>query len=127
MANPSFTVTLAGPNAPTSITFRATAPDTQAPCTIPGIVHRTQGGSIVSYQVGPAYWEATLQLRGLTNAQKASLESFFRANFGQSLTYTDENGNSFTAKFLDSMLPLKKGFRDSWDVDLHLNLSSVLI
>lgn len=127
MANPTTTVTLAGPNAPTSITVRATAPDTSAPCMIPGVVHRTQGGSLVSYQVGPAYWEATLQLRGLTNAQKTNLESFFRANWGQSLTYTDENGNPFTAKFVDTQLPLKKGYRDSWDCDCRLDLSSVLL
>ena len=127
MSNPSTTIQLAGPNPPTAITLRATAPDTQAPCTVPGVVHRTQGGSVVTYQVGPPYWEATLQLRGLTNAQKAALEQFFRANLGQSLTYTDENSNTFTAKFLDTMLGLKKGYRDSWDVDLHLNLSSVLI
>src|SRR5487761_179441 len=118
MANPTTTVTLAGPNAPTSITVRASAPDINAPCTLPGVVHRTQGGSIVTYQVGPAYWEATLQLRGLTNAQKNSLNSFFTANFGQSLTYTDENANAFTVKFLDTVLPLKKGYRDSWDCDL---------
>ena len=127
MPNPSTTVTLAGPNAPSSVTLRATAPDTQAPCTVPGVVQRTQGGSLVTYQVGPAYWEATLQLRGLTSVQKGALEAFFRANFGQSLTYTDENDNVFTAKFLDTMLGLKKGYRDSWDVDLHLNLSSVLV
>jgi|SRR5580704_17533359 hypothetical protein len=127
MPNPSTTVTLTGPNNPTSVTLRATAPDTQAPCTVPGVVHRTQGGSLVTYQVGPSYWEATLQIRGLSNAQKTTLEAFFRANLGQSLTYTDENSNTFTAKFLDTMLPLRKGYRDSWDVDLHLNLSSVLI
>ena len=48
--NPSITVTFSGNG---SVTLRATAPNADAPTTVPGVVHRTQGGSLVSYQVGP--------------------------------------------------------------------------
>lgn len=123
---PTTTITLAGPNAPTSITLRATAPETPAPTTIPGIVHRSQGGSVITYRVGPQFWEFTLQCRSLTLAQAESLNSFYGANFGQSLTYTDENANAFTAKFLDNALPIKKRFGDCYDCDIHLNLSGLL-
>lgn len=126
MAAPSLTVTLSGPNAPTSVTLRATAPDTSAPVTIPGVVHTTQAGNLVTYRVGPPYWSVTLQLTSLTNQQKDDLESFFRANFGEDLTYTDENGNAFDAQFAANVLPLKKSYRDSWDVEFQIYLSAVL-
>lgn len=122
MALPLTTVTFSGTG---SATIRATAPDTDCPVTVPGVTHRTQGGALVSYQVGPTYWEVTLQAKWITSAQKDALETFFRANRG-TFTYADENGNEFTAQFLDQSLPLRKGFRDSWDCNIHLNLSSVL-
>jgi hypothetical protein len=122
--NPATTVTFTGNG---SVTLRATAPDTDAPTTVPGVVYRTQGGSVVSYQVGPQYWEATLVCQGLTDAQQAALVAFFAANFTMPFTYLDENGNSFTARFLEPTLPLRKGYRDSWDVAIRLNLSSALV
>ena len=123
MPLPTTTITLTGAG---SVTLPATAPETDAPTTMPGVVHRTQGGSLVTYQVGPQYWEVTLQCRSMTGAQKDALNTFFAANFASSFTYTDENGNNFTARFLESTLPLKKAFRDSWEVDIRLNLSGVL-
>lgn len=123
MPNPTTTVTFTGNG---SITLRATAPNTDAPTTVPGVVHRTQGGSLVSYQIGPQYWEVTLQCRSLTGAQKDALSAFFAANFTSSFTYTDENGNVFIAQFLDTTLPIKKAYRESWEVDVRLNLSAML-
>ncbi|HEX7379660.1 MAG TPA: hypothetical protein VF278_21230 [Pirellulales bacterium] len=120
---PTTTITFTGAG---SITLRATAPNTDAPTTIPGVVHRTQGGSLVSYQVGPQYWQVTLQCRSLTGAQKDALAAFFAANFTSSFTYTDENDNTFTARFLDTTLPFKKAYRESWEVDMRLNLSAML-
>jgi hypothetical protein len=109
-----------------SVTLPATAPNVDAPTTVPGVVHRTQGGSLVSYQVGPQYWEVTLECKSLTGAQKDALNTFFASNFASAFTYTDENGNNFTARFLEPTLPLKKAYRDSWEVEIKLNLSSVL-
>ena len=123
MPLPTTTITFTGNG---SVTLPATAPETDAPTTMPGVVHRTQGGSLVTYQVGPQYWEVTLQCRSLTNVQKDALNTFFAANFASSFTYIDENGNNFTARFLEPTLPLKKAYRDSWEVDVRLNLSGVL-
>ena len=123
MPLPTTTIRLTGNG---SVTLPATAPETDAPTTMPGVVHRTQGGSLVTYQVGPQYWEVTLQCRSMTGAQKDALNTFFAANFASSFTYADENGNNFSARFLDTTLPLKKAYRDSWEVDLRLNLSGVL-
>lgn len=127
MAAPTTTVTFSGAGSPSPITLRATTPDTSAPTTIPGVVHRTQGGSLVSYQVGPQYWEVTLQIKSLTGAQKDNLNSFFANNFTLSFTYTDENGNAFTARFLDTSLQFVKAYRESWEVAIHLNLSAILV
>lgn len=109
-----------------SVTLPATAPGVDAPTTVPGVVHRTQGGSLVSYQVGSQYWEVTLECKSLTGDQKDALNTFFAVNFASPFTYTDENGNNFNARFLEPMLPLKKAYRDSWEVEIKLNLSSVL-
>lgn len=101
MGKPTTTIVFSGAGSPASVTLTATAPDTSAPTTIPGVVHRTQGGSVVSYQVGPQYWEVTLQIKSLTGAQKNNLNSFFGNNFTLPFNYLDENGNTFTAQFLD--------------------------
>ncbi|MDE2098816.1 MAG: hypothetical protein KGL39_16305 [Patescibacteria group bacterium] len=124
MAAPSINVSFTAGQ--TTLTLRATKPDTQAPTTVPGVVHRTQGGSLVSYQVGPQYFETTLQITGMSGQQKDALVSFFAANFTKSWTYTDENGNAFTAQFLDISLPISKNMKESWDCNLHLNLSAML-
>src|SRR5487761_412239 len=103
MPNPTTTITFTGNG---SVTLPATAPDVDAPSTMPGVVHRTQGGSLVTYQVGPQYWLVTLRCRSLTNVQKDALNTFFAANFASPFTYVDENGNNFTARFLQPTLPL---------------------
>lgn len=123
MAAPQITITLSGIG---SVTLRAPQPEIEAPVTVPGVTNRTQGGSIVQYQVGPPYWEATITVPSMTNAQKDALESFFRSNWGSSFTYVDENANSFAARFVDGNLPLRKGARDQWTAAIRLNLSAVL-
>lgn len=124
-APPNFKVTFSGSGP--SVTVYAAEPNINAPVTVPGVVHRTQGGGLVSYQVGPRYFEATLSLPSLRGADKTALVAFHAANWGLPFTYTDENGNTFTAQFLDASLPLVKMQRDLWKVALHLNLSSVLL
>lgn len=125
MPLPSTTVTFSGSGSATIIAPQSNA---QAPCTVPGAVHRTQAGTYVSYQIGPPYWEATLHFASVPSAQKAVLESFFRANWGANFTYTDENNNVFSnCRFLDTALQFVKEFRDSWTVDVHLALPSMLV
>lgn len=124
MAAPAINVSFT--SGATTISLRATKPDTQCPTTVPGVVHRTQGGSLVSYQVGPQYFETTLQITGMSNATKDALVAFFGANFTKAFIYTDENGNAFTARFLDTSLPVSKNMRESWECAVHLNLSVML-
>ncbi|HUY89096.1 MAG TPA: hypothetical protein VMV10_10205 [Pirellulales bacterium] len=123
MAAPQITITLEGNG---SVTLRAPQPDIDAPVTVPGVVYRTQGGSLVQYQIGSPYWECTLTIPSMTNDDKNALEAFFRNNWGAAMTYTDENGNTFSVRFLDTGLPLRKTSRDLWTATLHLSFSSIL-
>ena len=123
MAAPQITITLSGNG---SVTLRAPQPEIEAPVTVPGVVYRTQGGAMVQYQIGPAYWECTLTIPSLNNMEKNSLEAFFRSNWGGTMTYVDENGASFNVRFLDTGLPLHKTQRDLWTARLHLSFSSIL-
>ena len=112
MAGPSITITLTGNG---NVTLRAPQPDIEAPVNVPSVTNRTQGGSLVQYQIGPAYWEATVTIPSMRNDDKDALESFFRLNWGAAFTYQDENGNAFTARFLESNLALKKERARSMD------------
>ncbi|HEV3023820.1 MAG TPA: hypothetical protein VGX76_15200 [Pirellulales bacterium] len=127
MPRPNTTVTFSGgTGSPAAFTVTAPSPNVAAAVTVPGVVNRTQAGSLVQFQVGAPYWEATLPLDHLSNADKANLEAFFRNNWHATWQYTDENGNVFNAQFLDSALPLTKLFRDLWSCRVRLNLSAVL-
>jgi hypothetical protein len=115
-----------GTGSPAAFTLVAPSPNVAAPVTVPGVVNRTQAGSLVQFQVGAPYWEATLALDHLSNADKNNLEAFFRNNWRATWQYTDENGDVYNAQFLDSALPLVKLYRDLWSCRVRLNLSSVL-
>ena len=123
MPAPQITITLSGNG---TVTLRAPQPEIEAPVTVPGVVYRTQGGALVQYQIGSPYWECTLTIPSMTNAEKNSLEAFFRNNWGATMTYLDESGASFNVRFLDTSLPLHKSQRDLWTVSLHLGFSSIL-
>ena len=123
MPLPTTTVTLSGTG---SATIPSPPPDIDGPVNVPGVTHRTQGGSLVKYQVGPPWFEATLPIEAMTDAQAASLSTFYQSNVNNSFTYTDAGGNAFTAYFLDQNLPLHKVYRDYWQCHLHLQLSANL-
>ncbi len=128
MPRPNTTVTFSGgTGSPGSFSVTAPSPNVEAPVTVAGVVNRTQGGSLVQFQIGQDYWEATLSLYHLSNADKANLEAFFRNNWRATWQYTDENGNVYTAQFLDTTLPLRKIQRDLWSCGVRLNLSAVLM
>jgi len=128
MAAPSLTVTLSESVSGDSITFRSPAPAIPVVSHRKGVTHETAGGGHAQYVVGAAWHEATLTIPHLTNAQKDSLDTFFRTHWGKSTVgYTDENGNSFTTvRFLDSDLAFTKEQRDAWTCTLHLRLSGIL-
>lgn len=126
MPRPNTTVTFTGSGSPSTLTVTAPSPNVDAPVTTPKAINRTQGGSLVQFKIGQDYWETTLVLEHLSNADKGNLEAFFRNNGVGSFTYTDENSNNFTAYFLDQTLPLTKNFRNLWTGRVHMQLSSVL-
>ena len=130
MALPTITVQFSGGSgaggSPASFTVRAPSPEIEAPVTTPAAIARTQGGSLIQFQVGQSFWEVTLPLDHLSNADKNNLESFFRNNITTSWTYTDENGTAFTAQFMDQTLALHKSYRNLWSCKVRLNLSAVL-
>jgi len=108
-------------------TFRALPPSTEAPVSVPGVIHRSAGGALVHYKVGAAYHEVVLQVQHMTNAQKDTLESFFRTHWRDAITYTDENGNAFAAcKIMEGSLALRKDYKNSWHCSLRMQLPSVL-
>lgn len=124
---PTITVTLSESGSGETVTFRAPAPGVPAVVRQPGVTHLTAGGGIAQYKIGAANFEATLQISHLTNALKDSLEAFFRSHWGKStVTYTDENSNAFTVRFLDDQLDPVKDARNAWAVALRLRLSAVL-
>lgn len=125
MAVPALTVTLS--NGADSAAFTSPAPDIPVTPTIPGVVHRAGGGSLVKYQTGPAYFEVVLSIPKLTTAQKTALDTFFRAHWRDANTYTDEGGTTFTVYFLDTTLPFVKVQKGLWTVTLHLQTSAILI
>lgn len=126
MATPTLTVQLREAVSGDTIVFKAPAPDTPAPVTVPGVVHRAAGGSIRHYQMGQHFWETTLKVQAASNTLKNSMEAFFRNHATADLTYTDENGNTFTAQWIDTVFPLQKDYRGSWSGSIKLNLSAVL-
>ena len=122
----AITVSLA--STPDTVTFRALPPDIEAPVTVPGVIHRAAGGTLIHYQVGAAYFEVVIQAQHLTNAQKNSLESFFRTHWKDSITYTDEQARTFAGcKFLETTLPFVKEYRDSWRCAFKMQFPSILL
>lgn len=124
MPNPTRTIQLVA--APDTLVIHAPEPNIPADVIVEGVTHRTQGGSLVQYQTGTSHHECILSIPRLTNSEKNSLDSFFRSHWNAAVTYTDENGNTFTLRFLETTLPLMKVQRDLWTVAIRFQISAVL-
>ena len=87
----------------------------------------TAGGDKYVYDAGIERYENTERFQNLTGAQKAALASFFTTVAGQqqTFTYIDSGGNSFTARFLNSVITFEKHSPESWDVETALELDAV--
>ncbi|MFH1558016.1 MAG: hypothetical protein ABII76_24695, partial [Pseudomonadota bacterium] len=82
----------------------------------------TAGGTRYAYDKGVSRYEAELDFRGLTTAQKAALQGFFNstvAGVSETWTYTDTAGGTFTARFLDPELRFDQIARGIWDVRIR--------
>lgn len=124
MANPTATIVFSGVG---SVTLRAAPGPIPAPTKIPSYTNRAQGGSLVLYEIGPAYEELTLNLTGLNNSMASNLRTFFASNkfVAAGFNYVDPRGVTHTAWFLDDSVPLQKDHDDSWSCSVHLQVTGI--
>lgn len=121
------TVTLA--SGATSITLPAPSGTIEAPARKRQAIGRTAGGTVYAYDKGVDTYEVTVNLQSLTNTEKTNLESFFDTTVNGAVntwTYTDENGNDYTARFLEPQLSFEKIAGGIWDIDLRLEIGGML-
>ena len=123
MAN---TITLA--KGETSVTLPALPPGWRALVERRQVAARSMDGTVHVYDHGLPAFPARVPVRMLSDAQKASLESFFRSTvegMRESFTYTDAGGTDFAARFIEPRLAFTKGAEDLWDVDLPMELDAI--
>ena len=88
----------------------------------------TAGGTRYAYDKGVTRYEADLEFRSLTAAQKESLVDFFDTDCNgvcETFTYTDSGGQGYTARLLASSLEVVKAAPGVWDASLRLELSAM--
>jgi hypothetical protein len=90
---------------------------------------RTAGGETFVYGLGTERFEAELEFRSLTAAQKEALADFF-ANAADGMrelfTYTGPSGTAYQARFAEPSLVFVEYARDVWDCSTRLELASLL-
>jgi hypothetical protein len=90
---------------------------------------RTAGGEVFAYDLGSESYEAALEFRSLTSAQKDSLAAFFKDAAGGMLetwTYTDPAGGERTARFAEPALVFVQFARNVWDCSMRLELDGLI-
>lgn len=88
----------------------------------------TAGGVRYAYDKGVVRYEAELEFRSLTAAQKGSLDSFFGSAVNGvcgTFTYTDSGGAGYTARLLEDTLEVVKVAPEVWDARVKLELSAM--
>ena len=123
MAN---TITLA--KGESSVTLPAPPPGWRALVERRQAMARSMDGTVHVYDHGLSFFPARVPLCLLSNAQKSSLEGFFRATvegMRESFTYTDADGGEYTARFIEPRLAFAKTADDLWDVELPLELDAI--
>ena len=111
-----------------SVTLPAPEPGTPMRAVRHQGVGLTAGGARYAYDKGVTRYEADLEFRSLTAAQKASFVGFFESSAEGSLetfTYTDSGGTEYTSRILDGSLELVKVSANVWDASLRLELSAM--
>lgn len=94
------------------------------------VLGRSAGGTLYTYDKGVTTFEVSLSFESLTNAEKEALCSFFHITVGgvtTSFTYTDSNGNSYEARFLEPELAFRKVAENVWDVTVRLELEKMVV
>jgi len=85
------------------------------------------GGTRFAYDKGATdRFEAELAFKNLSTDEKEDLDSFFDSDVDgvtTTFTYTDTNGQEYTARFLEPELRITKVVFGIWDVSMKLELS----
>ncbi len=92
------------------------------------VVGRTQGGTVVTHDLGVDTYDIELSFDMLTAAEKSSLQSFFHTDADgvmNTWTYTDEFSNSYTARFLSPELDFQQAAKDIYSVTFTIETSSI--
>ena len=120
-----------------TVTFAKGAESVTLPAPEPGsrmrlVKHQglglTAGGTRYAYDKGVTRYEADLDFRSLTTAQKESLVNFFDTEIEgakETFTYTDSESTAYTARLLTSALMVVKVAAGVWDVVATLELSAM--
>ena len=121
----------------TSVTFAKGETSVSLPAPIGGTPRRevkhqatglTTGGTRYAYDKGIDRYEVDLSLQSLTAAEKTSLLGFFHSTTDgvvETWTYTDEDGNTYTARFLNPTLEFQQVQGGVYDIMLLLELGSM--
>jgi len=91
-------------------------------------ISRTQGGNVRVHDLGVDTYELRLSFEMLTASEKADLQSFFDSDVDGAMetwTYTDENGNTYTARFLDAELAITKTMNDMYEAQVRIEVDSM--
>ena len=124
----STTITLQK-GAGTPVSLPGPAPDYPGRAEMHQVLGRTMDGTVYVYDHGVSVFPVRVPLTGLSDSEKAALETFFRTEVEGMLytfTYTDTNGTAFTARFVEDSLEFTKKSKNNWDVSLPLELNSVV-
>jgi len=124
----STTITLQK-GAGTPVSLPGPSPDYAGRSDLHQALGRTMDGTVFVYDHGVTTYPVRPVLIGLSDAQKSSLETFFRTEVEGMLytfTYTDTNGANFTARFIEDNLSFEKKSKNNWDVALPMELNSVV-
>jgi len=88
---------------------------------------RTAGGVLYVYDKGIQIRRFSIDLEGLSAAEKAALHSFFDTTVNgmeEDFEYTDENGDTWSARFLSPELVWEKHGEELWMVKFDLEIWS---
>lgn len=89
----------------------------------------TAGGTRYAYDKGVDRYEVELSWEMLSDTEKTAILDFFHDDVdgvAETWTYTDVDGNTYTARFLDPTMALTKTAGNVWNVTARIELDAIL-